>query len=288
VKADQSQIEQVVMNLVVNARDALPQGGRLVIETANVNLTPAYTLHHPGSRVGPYVMLSVTDNGTGMNLETLTHLFEPFFTTKERGKGTGLGLATVYGVVKQSGGYIWVDSEAGKGSSFKVYLPQIDEPVSTPVPAALPAESFLGAETILLVEDADALRKLAHALLKENGYHVLAAENGAKALLIAEQKQGRIHLLLTDVIMPGMNGRKLADRLVAQHPRLRVLYMSGYTDSAIADHGVLEPGTYLLHKPFTEEALIRKVREVLDAEAPDQSIPKDAEVLAESEPRRTR
>ncbi len=288
VKADQSQIEQVVMNLVVNARDALPQGGRLVIETANVSLTPAYTLHHPGSRVGPYVMLSVTDNGTGMNLETLTHLFEPFFTTKERGKGTGLGLATVYGVVKQSGGYIWVDSEAGKGSSFKVYLPQIDEPVSTPVLAALPAESYLGAETILLVEDADALRKLAHALLKENGYHLLAAENGAKALQIAEQKQGRIHLLLTDVIMPGMNGRKLADRLVAQHPRLRVLYMSGYTDSAIADHGVLEPGTYLLHKPFTEEALIRKVREVLDAEAPDQSIPKDAEVLAESEPRRTR
>jgi two-component system, cell cycle sensor histidine kinase and response regulator CckA len=288
VKADQSQIEQVVMNLVVNARDALPQGGRLVIETANVSLTPAYTLHHPGSRIGPYVMLSVTDNGTGMNLETLTHLFEPFFTTKERGKGTGLGLATVYGVVKQSGGYIWVDSEVGKGSSFKVYLPQIDEPVCTPVLAALPAKSFQGAETILLVEDADALRKLAHALLKENGYHVLAAENGAKALEIAEQKQGRIHLLLTDVIMPGMNGRTLADRLVAQHPRLRVLYMSGYTDSAIADHGVLEPGTYLLHKPFTEEALIRKVREVLDAEAPGLSTPKDAEVLAESESRRTR
>ena len=288
VKADQSQIEQVVMNLVVNARDALPQGGRLVIETRNVNLTPAYTIHHPGSKVGPYVMLSVTDNGTGMNLETLAHLFEPFFTTKERGKGTGLGLATVYGVVKQSGGYIWVDSETGKGSSFKVYLPQIDEPVSAPAPAALPAESFRGAETILLVEDADALRKLAHALLEQNGYHVLAAENGAEALKIVEQKCERINLLLTDVIMPGMTGRALADRLVALQTGLRVLYMSGYTDSAIADQGVLEPGTYLLHKPFTEETLIQKVREVLDAEAPGRSAPKEAEVLVGSESRKTR
>jgi two-component system, cell cycle sensor histidine kinase and response regulator CckA len=288
VKADQSQIEQVVMNLVVNARDALPQGGRLVIETANVNLDHAYALHHPGSRVGPYVVLSVTDNGTGMNVETLAHLFEPFFTTKERGKGTGLGLATVYGVVKQSGGYIWVDSELGKGSSFKVYLPQIDEPVSAPAPAALPADSFRGEETILLVEDADALRKLAHALLEQNGYHVLAAENGETALKIAEQNRERIHLLLTDVIMPGMTGRTLADRLIALRTGLKVLYMSGYTDSAIADQGVLEPGTYLLHKPFSEETLIQKVREVLDADAPGQSAPKEAEVLAGSESRRTR
>jgi two-component system cell cycle sensor histidine kinase/response regulator CckA len=288
VKADQSQIEQVVMNLVVNARDALPQGGRLVIETANVNLDHAYTLHHPGSRVGPYVALSVTDNGTGMNVETLAHLFEPFFTTKERGKGTGLGLATVYGVVKQSGGYIWVDSELGKGSSFKVYLPLIDEPVSAPAPAALPADSFRGEETILLVEDADALRKLAHALLEQNGYHVLAAENGEVALKIAEQNRERIHLLLTDVIMPGMTGRTLADRLIALRTGLKVLYMSGYTDSAIADQGVLEPGTYLLHKPFSEETLIQKVREVLDADAPGQSAPKEAEVLAGSESRRTR
>ena len=288
VKADQSQIEQVVMNLVVNARDALPQGGRLVIETANVNLDDAYTLHHPGSRVGPYVMLSVTDNGTGMNVETLAHLFEPFFTTKERGKGTGLGLATVYGVVKQSGGYIWVDSEMGKGSSFKVYLPQIDEPVSAPAPAALPADSFRGEETILLVEDADALRKLAHALLEQNGYHVLAAENGEAALKIAEQNRECIHLLLTDVIMPGMTGRTLADRLIALRTGLKVLYMSGYTDSAIADQGVLEPGTYLLHKPFSEETLIQKVREVLDAEAPGQSAPKETEVLAGIESRSMR
>ncbi len=288
VKADQSQIEQVVMNLVVNARDALPHGGRLVIETKNVNLTTAYTLHHPGSRVGPYVMLSVTDNGTGMNLETLAHLFEPFFTTKERGKGTGLGLATVYGVVKQSGGYIWVDSEIGKGSSFKVYLPQIDEPVSAPAPAALPMESFRGEETVLLVEDADALRKLAHALLEQNGYHVLAAENGEVALKIADQERQHIHLLLTDVIMPGMTGRALADRMVARQSDLKVLYMSGYTDSAIADQGVLEPGTYLLHKPFSEETLIQKVREVLDAEATGQFAPKEAEVLAGSHSRKTR
>jgi two-component system cell cycle sensor histidine kinase/response regulator CckA len=283
VKADQSQIEQVVMNLVVNARDALPRGGKLIVETSNVTLNHAYTLLHPGSRVGPYVLLSVTDNGTGMSLETLAHLFEPFFTTKERGKGTGLGLATVYGVVKQSGGYIWVDSEPGKGSSFKVYLPQIDEPVSAPVVTALPAESFQGAETILLVEDAGPLRKLAHALLEQNGYHVLAAEHGAEALKIAEQKIRHIDLLLTDVIMPGMTGRELADRLVGQQAGLRVLYMSGYTDSAIADQGVLEPGTYLLHKPFTEEALIQKVREVLDAEAPAHSALKEAQVPVASE-----
>jgi two-component system, cell cycle sensor histidine kinase and response regulator CckA len=283
VKADQSQIEQVVMNLVVNARDALPRGGKLIVETSNVTLNHAYTLLHPGSRVGPYVLLSVTDNGTGMSLETLAHLFEPFFTTKERGKGTGLGLATVYGVVKQSGGYIWVDSEPGKGSSFKVYLPQIDEPVSAPVVTVLPAESFQGAETILLVEDAGPLRKLAHALLEQNGYHVLAAEHGAEALKIAEQKTRHIDLLLTDVIMPGMTGRELADRLVGQQAGLRVLYMSGYTDSAIADQGVLEPGTYLLHKPFTEEALIQKVREVLDAEAPAHSALKEAQVPVASE-----
>jgi CheY-like chemotaxis protein len=248
-----------------------------------VTLNHAYTPLHPGSRVGPYVLLSVTDNGTGMSPETLAHLFEPFFTTKERGKGTGLGLATVYGVVKQSGGYIWVDSEPGKGSSFRVYLPQIDEPVSAPVVAALPAESFQGAETILLVEDAGPLRKLAHALLEQNGYHVLAAEHGAEALKIAEQKTRHIDLLLTDVIMPGMTGRALADRLVAEQAGLRVLYMSGYTDSAIADQGVLEPGTYLLHKPFTEEALIQKVREVLDADAPGHSALKEAEVPVASE-----
>jgi two-component system, cell cycle sensor histidine kinase and response regulator CckA len=283
VKADQSQIEQVVMNLVVNARDALPDGGKLVIQTANVALDEEFTRHHPGSRVGSYVMLSVTDNGVGMNPETLAHLFEPFFTTKERGKGTGLGLATVYGVVKQSDGYISVESELGKGSSFKVYLPRIEEAVSVAAPAAPPAESFRGAETVLLVEDADALRKLAHALLEQNGYRVLEAENGPAALKIAEEKRETIHLLLTDVIMPGMNGRALAKRLTAMQPGLKVLYMSGYTHSAIADHGVLEPGTYLLNKPFTEEALIQKVREVLDADAPVPSACNETAILAGSE-----
>ncbi|HKV05819.1 MAG TPA: PAS domain S-box protein [Candidatus Acidoferrales bacterium] len=283
VKADQSQIEQVVMNLAVNARDAMPQGGELVIATADVTLDLAYTRQHPGSREGRYVMLSVADTGVGMNAEILTHLFEPFFTTKERGKGTGLGLATVYGVVKQSGGYIWVESELGKGSAFQVYLPRIEEPVSQSAPPVSPAASYCGSETILLVEDADSLRKLAHALLEQNGYRVLEAANGAEALKVVEQQRKRIHLLLTDVIMPGMNGRVLAERLAPMQAGLRVLYMSGYTDSAIADHGVLEAGTFLLHKPFTEETLVRKVREVLDADTRGVSLAPVASVLAGNE-----
>jgi two-component system cell cycle sensor histidine kinase/response regulator CckA len=266
VKADQGQIEQVIMNLVINARDALPQGGKLIVETVNTTLDEAFTRKHPGSRAGRYVMISVTDSGTGMTLETLAHLFEPFFTTKDRGKGTGLGLATVYGVVKQSGGYIWVNSELGKGSCFKVYLPEIDEPVSAPVRTAPMGESFRGTETVLLVEDADALRKLAFTLLEQNGYQVLAAASGLEALKMLEGKPHRIDLLLTDVIMPGINGRALAERLAPLQPGLKVLYMSGYTNSAIADHGILDPGTKLLHKPFSEEELIQKVRDVLDGD----------------------
>jgi len=275
VKADQSQIEQVVMNLAVNARDAMPRGGKIVVETSNVILDEAYTRRHPGSRAGLYVMLSVTDTGTGMTRETLAHMFEPFFTTKERGKGTGLGLATVYGVVKQSGGYIWAESELEKGSCFKVYLPRIEEPVSIAAKPGSPAESFQGTETVLVVEDADALRKLTHALLEQNGYRVLAASNGAEALKIVEQEKEHIDLLLTDVIMPGLNGRALAERMTGLQPALKVLYMSGYTDSAIEEHGVLKPATYLLPKPFTEETLIQKVREVLNGEkwAPGASQP---------------
>lgn len=280
VKADQGQIEQVIMNLVINARDALPQGGNLVIETVNATLDEAYMRQHPGSKAGRFVMLSVTDSGTGMTPETLAHLFEPFFTTKERGKGTGLGLATVYGVVKQSGGYITVESELGKGSCFKVYLPEIDEPVSVAVPAAPSTESFRGTETILLVEDADALRKLAFTLLDQNGYHVLAAASGLDALKLIEANPCKIDLLLTDVIMPGINGRVLAERLAALQTGLKILYMSGYTDSTIADHGVLDAGTSLLHKPFSEEALIQKVREVLDSEKPSQSASNEIPVLA--------
>jgi two-component system, cell cycle sensor histidine kinase and response regulator CckA len=263
VKADQGQIEQVVMNLAVNARDAMPGGGKLVIATSNVELDQAYARQHPGAKPGRYVMLAVTDSGMGMSSETLAHIFEPFFTTKEVGKGTGLGLATVYGVVKQSGGYVWVDSEVGKGSSFQIFLPRIEESVA-PIAAPLQIENLRGTETVLLVEDADALRKLARSFLLEHGFEVLTASNGEEAVEVARNHAGPIHLLLTDVVMPGMNGKALADQLLAKSPTLKVVYISGYTDSFIAGHGVLEAGTHLLHKPFTEDALIRKIREVLD------------------------
>jgi two-component system cell cycle sensor histidine kinase/response regulator CckA len=265
VKADHGQIEQVVMNLAVNARDAMPQGGELRIETSNAEFDEAYVRHHPGAKRGRYVMLAVADTGIGMTAETLVHIFEPFFTTKEVGKGTGLGLATVYGVVKQSGGYLWVDSAPGKGSRFQMFLPRVEENVTDVVLSAAPLVKLRGAETILLVEDADALRKLARSFLVDRGFEVLAAPNGEEALRLAAGHKGPIHLLLTDVIMPGMNGRVLAEHLSPKRVGIRVLYMSGYTDSFIAGHGVLEAGTHLLHKPFTEEALITKVRDVLDA-----------------------
>lgn len=265
VKADQSQIEQVIMNLAVNARDAMPMGGKLKIQTANMELDQAYTWNHPGSKVGSYVMLAVTDTGTGMDAATLTHIFEPFFTTKERGKGTGLGLATVYGVVKQSNGYIWVDSAPGKGASFQIYLPRhVGEPAVDEQKVDL-GEKLGGSESILLVEDAEPLRKLAQTFLAAAGFRVLSAASGEDALEVAARHGGTFDLLLTDVVMPGMNGRVLAEQLLPRQPGMKVLYMSGYTDSFIAGHGVLDPGgAQLLHKPFTEEVLIRKVREVLD------------------------
>jgi two-component system, cell cycle sensor histidine kinase and response regulator CckA len=201
----------------------------------------------------------------GMSAETLAHIFEPFFTTKEVGKGTGLGLATVYGVVKQSGGYIWVSSEIGKGASFQIFLPRVEGSVTPNVARTAPAENSQGTETVLLVEDADALRKLARSFLVDHGFEVITASNGEEAAEVARNHHGRIDLLLTDVVMPGMNGRLLADRLLSKRPGLKVVFISGYTDSFIAGHGVLEPGTHLLHKPFTEDALIRKIREVLDA-----------------------
>jgi len=282
IKADQGQLEQVVMNLAVNARDAMPDGGKVVITTSNASLDDAWTRLHPGSKVGDYVMLSVADTGTGIDSETLAHIFEPFFTTKERGKGTGLGLATVYGVVKQSGGYVWVETAPGKGAAFQIYLPRIEEPVSVPEVVAPIVEAFRGAETILLVEDADALRKLTHMLLEQHGYRVLVAENGAAALQLIEQKPERINLLLSDVIMPGLNGRALAERLQLRQPGLKVLYMSGYTDDAIVDHGVLAAGTHLLHKPFSEESLIHKVREVLDADTAVPPIAAQPLILAKT------
>ncbi len=284
VKADQGQVEQVLMNLAVNARDAMPGGGKLTIQTANVELDVAYTRQRPGSKPGRYVMLAVTDTGIGMDPETQAHIFEPFFTTKERDKGTGLGLATVYGVVKQSGGYIAVDSEKGKGASFSVYLPRVEQSVEAPEASSPKPLSVRGSETILLVEDAEPLRKLAHMFLKDNGYQVLTAGDGEEALQVARRHGAPIQLLLTDVVMPGINGRVLAERLAPWQPGMKVLYMSGYTDSFIAGHGVLEQGTHLLHKPFTEETLARKVREVLethgDAKRTDTAISKPAPVHA--------
>jgi len=265
VKADPGQIEQVVMNLAVNSRDAMPDGGKLTIQTANAELDAAFAREHAGSIPGQYVMLAVTDTGTGMDPETQAQIFEPFFTTKDRDKGTGLGLATVYGVVKQSSGYIAVDSEKGKGASFKIYLPRIEQPVATQSEINQAPLTVRGCETILLVEDAEPLRKLAHMFLRDNGYQVLTAADGSEAQQVAAQNAGPIHLLLTDVVMPGINGRVLAEQLAPLHPAMKVLYMSGYTDSFIAGHGVLEEGLHLLHKPFTEEALMRKVRELLDA-----------------------
>jgi two-component system cell cycle sensor histidine kinase/response regulator CckA len=284
VKADQSQIEQVIMNLAVNARDAMPEGGKLKIQTANVTLDQTFTRSHPGSKAGDFVMLGVTDTGSGMDAATLTHIFEPFFTTKERGKGTGLGLATVYGIVKQSNGYISAESSPGKGSSFQMYLPRDEgQPAAEEQKTDL-VENLRGTESILLVEDSESLRKLAQNNLESAGFRVLSAHNGEQALEIATRQGSIFDLLLTDVVMPGMNGRVLAEQLLPRQPGMKVLYMSGYSDSFIAGHGVLEPGTNFLHKPFTEEVLIRKVREVLDAGKRKASSMKDAVQFAGSNP----
>lgn len=266
VKVDQSQIEQVIMNLAVNSRDAMPMGGKLKIETANVELDAAYARSHPGAKPGNYVRLSVTDTGTGMDPSTLAHIFEPFFTTKERGKGTGLGLATVYGIVKQSNGYINVESTLGKGTSFQLYLPRDADRTAVEEKPCESTDHLRGTETILLAEDSDALRKLAKSYLETAGFRVISADCGEAAVELAKNFAGSFDLLLTDVVMPGMNGRVLAEHLLARQPGMSVLYMSGYTDSFIAGHGVLEPGTHLLHKPFTEEVLLRKIRAVLDSD----------------------
>jgi two-component system, cell cycle sensor histidine kinase and response regulator CckA len=264
VKADRGQVEQVLMNLAVNARDAMPTGGTLNIQTANKQLDEFYCREHPGAKPGRYIMLDVSDSGIGMDRETITHIFEPFFTTKELGKGTGLGLATVYGIVKQSDGYIGVNSSPGEGTSFQIFLPRVDEPVApAPTIVALTPQAQ-GSETILMVEDSEPLRKLAKSLLEGHGFHVLAARNGEEALELARQHSESIQLLLTDVVMPGINGRVLAERLQTTRPKTKILYMSGYTDSFIAGHGVLDQKTNLLYKPFTEEQLIERVRSVLD------------------------
>ncbi len=264
VKADQGQLEQVIMNLAVNARDAMPDGGRLSIETVRAELDETVTHDFPYVQPGPYVLLRVSDTGIGMDAETQTHIFEPFFTTKEPGKGTGLGLATVYGVVKQSGGYIWVDSEPGKGATFKIYLPRVEEATPAARLDAAPAKSSLGSETVLLVEDEESLRTLTSDLLVHAGYKVLAAPSGSRAVQIAEGFAGPIHLLLTDVVMPRMSGPALAMNLAAARPEMRILYMSGHTDRGLGAQGTLPPGTLFLQKPFTQDTLIRTVRQALD------------------------
>jgi two-component system, cell cycle sensor histidine kinase and response regulator CckA len=264
VKADPGQIEQVIMNLAVNARDAMPHGGKLILETTNVELDENYLPTHPGAKPGPHVLLAVSDTGHGIDAETLPRIFEPFFTTKEQGKGTGLGLSTVYGIVKQSGGYIMVYSEPGHGTTFKVYLPRVDEEAAAAA-GEVPAEPLARAsETILLVEDEKPLREMIHEILEEGGYTVLEGGSPEEALAAARSHPGPIHLMLTDVVMPRMGGRDLAAEMAAVRPDLRVLYMSGYTDNAIVHHGVLDAGTHFLQKPFTADALLRKARAVLD------------------------
>jgi two-component system, cell cycle sensor histidine kinase and response regulator CckA len=268
VKADRSQIEQVIMNLAVNARDAMPRGGRLMIETANVELDASNAQPPAVLAAGKYVMLSVTDNGCGMDAATQAHIFEPFYTTKEKGKGTGLGLATVYGIVKQSGGYIWVYSEAGRGTTFKIYLPKIEEEVPGEIFDRRPDSSSLprGSEVILLVEDEKGVRELARRYLEMSGYTVLEAEDGHTALELSAMHDGPIHLLMTDVVMPGISGRELADRISRSRTGIKILYMSGYADQAVVHHGILESDAVLLQKPFNMAALASKLREMLAVE----------------------
>ena len=263
IKADPSHIEQVILNLVVNARDAMPTGGKLTIEASNVDLDEDHALNHLPSKPGPHVMLAVTDTGTGMDRETQARIFEPFFTTKGTGKGTGLGLSTVFGIVQQAGGSIWVYSEPGKGTTFKMYLPRVEAEVDVLRAQASPA-TLRGTETVLLVEDEEQVRTIALSILRRQGYNVIPAQNGGEALLVCERHPQPIDLLLTDVVMPHMSGPELAKRLAVTRPRMRVLCMSGYTDDSIVRHGVLDARVAFIQKPITPASLAKKVREVLD------------------------
>jgi len=263
VRADAAQLEQVVVNLAVNARDAMPHGGRLMIETRNAELDDSYAREHAPVQPGRYVMLALSDTGAGMSAETMSHVFEPFFTTKEAGKGTGLGLSTVYGIVKQSGGYVWCYSEPGHGTTFKVYLPRVDEPIDR-LRVRAAAGPTHGSETILLVEDESELRALTRRVLEKHGYTVLDADTAGAGMALERDHTGPIHLLLADVVLPGASGRMLADELLTRRAELKVLFMSGYTEDAIVHRGVLAANTAFIQKPFSAEGLAAKVREVLD------------------------
>ena len=264
VKADPGQLEQVLMNLAVNARDAMPDGGVLTIEISVTEWDDTLVQQSEDMKPGPYVVLTVSDTGIGMNEEVRSRIFEPFFTTKDKGKGTGLGMATVYGIVKQSGGDIHVYSEPGAGTTFRVYLPRVDEVGKPKMATVEQTVDVRGSETVLVVEDDDRIRAFVSRVLKNGGYKVLEASHGDEALAICRQRDEPPHLLLTDVIMPKMSGRELADRLVKMYPQIEVLYMSGYTDDTIAHHGVLEPGLNFISKPFPSDDLVKKVREILD------------------------
>jgi hypothetical protein len=263
IKADPGHVEQAIVNLAVNARDAMPMGGHLTIETSGVVLDETYARTHMGVKPGSFTMIAVSDDGHGMDAETRRHIFEPFFTTKEKGKGTGLGLATVYGMVKQTGGDIWVYSEPGHGSSFKLYFPSVLEPVSDSSGGDASATRGSGGETVLVVEDEQAVRDLTVRILRQLGYTILTASSGAEALEISQSHTGHIDLLLTDVVMPNMSGRQLADHLRAARPDTKVLFLSGYTENTVVHHGVLDAGVDFLPKPFSRENLSKKMREVL-------------------------
>jgi PAS domain S-box-containing protein len=265
-RADAGQLEQVIMNLVVNAKDAMPDGGRILIQTSEADPDTArreHSLIEPGT----YILLSVSDTGAGMDRETQSRIFEPFFTTKEKGKGTGLGLSTVYGIVKQGGGYIFAQSEPGRGTTFRIYLPRVPDPAPSPGVENHPQGAIGGSETVLLVEDEESVRELVRETLKARGYSVIEASDGIEGMRVSEEYQGKIEILITDVVMPGMSGRELAKRVAAERPNIKVLYLSGYTEDAIIHEGALEPGTAFLQKPFTLQVLARKVREVLRGES---------------------
>jgi CheY-like chemotaxis protein len=266
IKADRGQIEQVIMNLAVNARDAMKNGGQLTIGSENVFLDADFRKNYPEAVIGSYIKLSMKDTGSGMDKETQVHIFEPFFTTKEKGEGTGLGLATVYGIIKQSGGYIYVQSEKNKGSIFYLYFPRVDEPLDSDIKTVKADTKFSGTETILVVEDQDEVRQLIVESLKHYGYQVFESPHGGSALLTCEQNPDKVDLIITDMVMPQMNGQQMVRRLLPLQPRAKVLFFSGYSEEMFSKQLVLDPGMVFIQKPFTPMELLRKIREILDSE----------------------